>query len=239
MKSNFYKFICFLLAISVIQSHDDDFSSHQTEQEIDNEIDETIITYGSNLKIQNFLSKFYLYSNKYTWGTGSQLQIITGLRSKDDPNTLWVVKEKNNDINKNTGEPLKCNDIIRLEHSGTGKNLHSHSFRSWITDSQEACGFGDNGHGDDNDNFKLICYGTKDTTVYGKTQFFLQHVPTGAYLYINIKTSLYDERNCRNCPIMYQREVSLTHNKDKQCLWKVAGGLFFNERKEAFNNDEE
>ena len=59
MKSDFYKFICFLLAISVIQSHDDDFSSHQTEQEIDNEIDETIITYGSNLKIQNFLSKFY------------------------------------------------------------------------------------------------------------------------------------------------------------------------------------
>lgn len=221
--------IHFFILIANIFSYDDDF--YHSEQEIEKEINNSIITYGSAIRIENVLTKYNLYSNKYTWGTGSQMQIITGTRNKDDSNGLWVIKEKHNDELKETGEPVKCNDIIRLEHSNTEKNLHSHSFKSWITDSQEACGFGNDGIGDINDNFKIICYNNQNSTLLGNTQFFLQHIGTNAYLYINIKTSLYDEKNCRNCPILYQREVSLTQSKDKQCLWKIVGGLIFNENR--------
>lgn len=237
MKKVYLVLVIFLLIQNIKPHNDDDYI---TEEDIKREIDKSTITYGSALKLENVLSKHLLYSNKYTWGTGSQLQIITGIRERDNPEAIWVIKEKHDEVMKDTGVPVMCNDIIRLEHSYTGKNLHSHDFRSWITDSQEACGFGQDGNGDVNDNFKIICYNSTGI-ITGATEFFLQHVATNAYLYINIKSSLFDERNCRNCPVMYQREVSLTSSKDRQCLWKVVGGLIFKERQDevAKNQDDD
>lgn len=230
MKRNITILSIFLLITHIISHSDDDLVKSQ--KEIDDEINQSVITYGSALRIENVLSKYSLYSSNMQWGTGSQMQIITAISDRSDSNGVWIIKEKHNDIMKDTGEAVKCNDIVRLEHSNTSKNLHSHSFRSWITDSQEACGFGNNGNGDENDNFKIICYNYNENKLKGISQFFLQHVGTGAYLYINVKTSLYDERSCRNCPIMYHREVSLTTNKDKQSLWKIYGGLIFKEKVE-------
>jgi hypothetical protein len=89
------------------------------------------------------------------------------------------------------------------------------------------CGFGENGNGDENDNWKVICYNNSDDTVRGNTQFFLYHLGTQRYLYVNVKKSLYNEYNCRGCPIMGQREVSGTPSKDKQALWKVSGGILY------------
>lgn len=97
-----------------------------------------------------------------------------------------------------------------------------------MTDSQEVCGFGENGKGDLNDNWKLICYNNEDDIVRGSTNFFLQHVATQQYLYVNVKKSMFNEYNCRGCPIMGHREVSCTATKDKQSLWKVSGGIIFN-----------
>lgn len=45
--------------------------------------------------------------------------------------------------------PVKCNDIIRLEHFQTKKNLHSHNFASPISKQQEVCAFGTDGVGDE------------------------------------------------------------------------------------------
>lgn len=201
--------------------------SHLSEEEINQDINNSIITYGSALRIENFMTKFHLYSNKYQWATGSRMQIITSLRQKDDPNAVWVIKEGHDLEPKATGTPVMCDDIIRLEHSTTGKNLHSHDHRSWISEGQEACGYGEDGEGDVNDSFIIMCYGNNGNIVRGETNFFLKHYGTQKYLYINLKSSLFDERNCRNCPIINQREVSLTDHKDKQCIWKVAGGLLF------------
>jgi dolichyl-phosphate-mannose--protein O-mannosyl transferase len=128
---------------------------------------------------------------------------------------------------KDTGLPVKCDDVIRLEHVNTAMNLHSHNFPSFITDSQEASAFGNNGYGDNNDNWKLECYNWEKPVVYGKTQFFLKHVATEKYLYINIKKSMFNDYNCRGCPINGHREVSCTDKKDKQSLWSVQGGVLF------------
>ena len=56
-----------------------------------------------------------------------------------------------------TGAPMKCGDSIRLEHMETSKNLHSHNVRSPLSQKNEVSAFGDDGEGDDGDDFKLEC----------------------------------------------------------------------------------
>ena len=80
-----------------------------------------------------------------------------------------------------------------------------------------------------NDNFELFCKDQKsDSVVKGKTKFQLFHPATKSFLYINIRKSLYNEYNCRGCPINGEREVSLTKSNDLQNVWKVVGGILFN-----------
>jgi dolichyl-phosphate-mannose--protein O-mannosyl transferase len=172
-----------------------------------------------------------------TWGSGSHMQIMTSVKETDNNDSLFIIKEGHMDSPCETGTPVKCNSIIRFEHASTGKNIHSHSFPSFITDSQEVCGFGQNGFGDVNDNFQLICYNSNEPLLKGKTQFFLLHVGTKQFLYVNIKKSLFNEYNCRGCPIMNHREVSCTTNKDKQALWKVIGGIIYGSGEEKDHVD--
>ena len=208
-------------------------SINMSEEDIKSTIESKTITYGSSLRIQNIITKYHLSSFGMNWSSGSGLQIVTAIKGDTDINSLFTIKEGETYPTKINGEPVLCGEIIRLEHIATGKNLHSHDFKSFVTKSQEACAFGENGYGDVNDNFRISCYKQNDNeTITGKTEFFLQHVPTENYLYINYKTSMYDDRNCRGCPIRGQREVSLTSKKDKQCLWKVIGGIIFSSEKE-------
>ncbi len=167
-----------------------------------------------------------------TWGSGSGMQMIAATKKDDDYDALFIIKEGHGLEACPTGTPIKCGSIVRLEHVNTGKNLHSHNYPSFTTESQECCGFGENGFGDLNDNWELQCYNSKESVLKGETQFFLQHVATRKYLYVNIRKSLYNDNNCRGCPIRGHREVSCTDSKDKQALWKVKGGIIFNELEE-------
>ncbi len=204
-----------------------------SEVDIKEAINSKQITYGSSLRLQNIISKFHLSSFGMNWSTGSGLQIVTSVSSDRDTNSLFTIKEGEGYSSKFTGEPVKCGEVIRLEHINTGKNLHSHDFKSFVTDSQEACAFGENGIGDVNDNLRISCYKQEDGEIItGKSEVFIQHVPTEKWLYINYRTSMYNDRNCRGCPIRGQREVSLTDKKDKQCLWQVIGGIIFSSDKE-------
>lgn len=40
-------------------------------------------------------------------------------------------------------EPVKCGNIIRLQHLATSKNLHSHHFASPLSGNQEVSAYGD------------------------------------------------------------------------------------------------
>ena len=48
-----------------------------------------------------------------------------------------------------------------------------------------------------------------------------------AFVFIHVKKSLFNEYNCRGCPILGQREVSLTNSNDIQSVWKVVGGIIY------------
>lgn len=80
----------------------------------------------------------------------------TGVSGSDfDENHLWIVKSPHDDnfgkLPKivvplddggthdpqvlKEGEPIKCGDVIRLEHLGTEKNLHCHNHSSAISET--------------------------------------------------------------------------------------------------------
>lgn len=47
---------------------------------------------------------------------------------------------------ENYREKVKCGDIIRLQHTATNKNLHSHHFSSPLSGNQEVSAYGENGN---------------------------------------------------------------------------------------------
>jgi dolichyl-phosphate-mannose--protein O-mannosyl transferase len=55
------------------------------------------------------------------------------------------------------GEVITCSSEIRFTHVVTGKNLHSHRFRSPLTQEQEVSAFGEDGKGDPSDNWRVVC----------------------------------------------------------------------------------
>ena len=83
----------------------------------------------------------------------------------DEVGSLWSVKEsefsefqspEENELCP-TGKPITCEQIIRLEHSQTGRNLHSHNIPSPLSRKNEVSGFGDEGEGDEGDNWIVEC----------------------------------------------------------------------------------
>jgi dolichyl-phosphate-mannose--protein O-mannosyl transferase len=74
-----------------------------------------------------------------------------------DPNDYWIVKKAHGHGEfDRKGEYVKDQDIIRLEHRSTRKNLHSHiNAPSPITGQQEVTAFGVDGIGDTNDNWRI------------------------------------------------------------------------------------
>lgn len=78
-----------------------------------------------------------LHSHKLTWGSGSGQQSVTSIQANDDSNSLWLIKEKQGADQCLTGTPIRCGQTIRLEHVNTEKNLHSHNYPAFVTDSQE------------------------------------------------------------------------------------------------------
>ena len=85
--------------------------------------------------------------------------------------------------------------------------------------------FGSEGRGDINDDWIIECTDEAQDFLKGATVFALKHAETGKYLYTDNKYT-YNQENCRNCPIIGQREVFATFSKNRYCDWKVVGVLF-------------
>ena len=122
---------------------------------------------------------------------------------------------------------------MRLEHMVTERNLHSHKFKSPVSGRQEVSGFGENGEGDDGDNWYIQCKDKLDGDyIDGKTEFHLKHANSGQFLYTD-SGSLFTQQNCRNCRIIGQAEVSGTVSKNHKGLWRFVSGYFFAQDKDG------
>mmetsp|Transcript_24951 Transcript_24951/g.27615 ORF Transcript_24951/g.27615 Transcript_24951/m.27615 type:complete len:230 (+) Transcript_24951:62-751(+) len=186
-----------------------------------------ILTCTTTARIQNVDLKYNLHSHALNYGSGSGQQAVTGLESDTDVGSLWTFKESSKDKMCLTGAPIPCGSSFRLEHMGTTKNLHSHQFQSPVSGRQEVSAFGDNGEGDEGDDWIIEC---KDSLIGdlidGKTLFYLKHKVSSHYLTTDAR-SMFTQQNCRNCPIVDQAEISGTKAKNKRGLWKLVGGYFF------------
>lgn len=116
------------------------------------------IKFGSILKMKHLLTGKALHSHamNYTHPNTSGQQQVTGYGGSDD-NDLWLIKRPHgfgNDFP--IGQFVKDNDVLRLEHVLTRRNLHSHTkVPSPISGQQEVTAFGNNGIGDGNDNWRI------------------------------------------------------------------------------------
>ncbi|XP_055387009.1 stromal cell-derived factor 2 [Condylostylus longicornis] len=186
------------------------------------------VTCGSLIKLMNYDYSYRLHSHDVKYGSGSGQQSVTAVDLKEDVNSHWYVKSK---IKKTCerGEPIKCGDIIRLEHLTTKKNLHSHYFSSPLAGEQEVSCYGDDGEGDTGDHWEVICSGDNWERV---TPIQLRHTDTGAYLGITGRTF--------GRPISGQMEVAGFSGPTRGTRWVTQEGLYImpKETKDEIRHDE-
>lgn len=128
------------------------------------------MTCGSVVKLVNINYRVRLHSHDIKYGSGSGQQSVTGVDENEDGNSYWQVKgamESSKDSSSGgtegptciRGTPIKCGDVIRLQHLNTARNLHSHLFTSPLSGNQEISAFGEHGTGDTGDNWIITCSG--------------------------------------------------------------------------------
>ncbi|XP_014474558.1 PREDICTED: stromal cell-derived factor 2 [Dinoponera quadriceps] len=173
------------------------------------------VTYGSVIKLMNTDYNSRLHSHDVKYGTGSGQQSVTAIEAKDDNNSYWLIKAESGKI-CTRGEPVKCNSIIRLEHSATKKNLHSHHVSSPLSGKQEVSAYGEKGEGDTGDNWLLICstdFWERDDAVV------LKHIDTNTFL--SVSGRVYGS------PISGQMEIVGEYSSNSpHTMWKAMEGMF-------------
>ncbi|XP_070534253.1 stromal cell-derived factor 2-like [Ptychodera flava] len=173
------------------------------------------VTCGSVIKLKNTRYNIRLHSHDVKYGSGSGQQSVTGMDNAGDGNSYWQIKGKE-DKPCTRGTPIKCGQTIRLMHSNTRRNLHSHFFAAPLTTRhQEVSAFGDSGQGDEGDHWAVTCSSThwrRDEPVRFK------HVPTEVYL--GATDQVYGR------PIRGQREIAGIDSPSSNTHWKVMEGVY-------------
>eukprot|EP00286_Rhodomonas_abbreviata_P001387 CAMPEP_0181288322 /NCGR_PEP_ID=MMETSP1101-20121128/270_1 /TAXON_ID=46948 /ORGANISM="Rhodomonas abbreviata, Strain Caron Lab Isolate" /LENGTH=227 /DNA_ID=CAMNT_0023392435 /DNA_START=31 /DNA_END=714 /DNA_ORIENTATION=- len=186
------------------------------------------VTCGSVVKLIHKDTGNNLHSHGIAWGSGSGQQSVTTNSAKTDKGSLWVVKEssKASEVCE-IGTPVKCGDIIRLEHADTTKNLHSHLFKAPVSGNQEVSGFGDeHGNGDSGDNWQVVCESGQGLW-YRYVPVHFRHADTNRYL-VTSGRHVFNQQNCgHQCPIMGQTEVSAGGSKTSAGKWLTDQGVYF------------
>nr|CAH8842402.1 unnamed protein product [Trichobilharzia regenti] len=140
-------FVVFVLTVFVV------FASESTAQQ-------GTVTCGSVLKLMNTDYNVRLHSHEVQYGTGSGQQSVTAVSDDLDTNSLWQVVERNGSPQCSRGRVIKCGQKIRLMHLSTRRNLHSHHFDSPLSANFEVSAFGNDGVGDEGDDWQVICDGS-------------------------------------------------------------------------------
>ncbi|KAL1315284.1 hypothetical protein AAHE18_16G247100 [Arachis hypogaea] len=178
---------------------------------------EVLVTYGSVLKLMHEKTKCRLHSQDVPYGSGSGQQSVTGIPTVDDSNSYWIVKpEKGSPVKQ--GDTIKSGTIIRLQHLGTRKWLHSHMHASPISNNLEVSCYGDDSESDKGDNWKLLIEGSGKNWKQDQ-KIRLQHLETGGYLHSHDMT--YSSRIVGG-----HHEVCGVGEKNANNIWLAAEGIY-------------
>ncbi|GAB0087520.1 Protein O-mannosyl-transferase 2 [Sergentomyia squamirostris] len=183
------------------------------------------VAYGAVITLKNHKTGGgYLHSHfhLYPKGFGARQQQITTYTHKDE-NNKWKVKYYNKDANPSDEvEILKNGQLVRLEHTQTRRNLHSHPELAPLTKKHnQVTGYGENGVGDANDVWKVLIVGGREN----------ERVET-------VTSSLMFIHYLQNCALttsgkqlpkwgFEQQEVTCNPNlRDSNALWNVEDNEF-------------
>lgn len=197
------------------------------------------VTCGSAIKLTHVESQgpYYLNSETKNLGTGSGQQIVTAIG--DNPtttNTFWWVRGPNDPSSRGsaasacmggTAQPIKCNEIIRLTHLETMKNLHSHNVKSPLSRQQEVSAYGEgDGLGDNGDDWRVVCTSGGGQQYWRREQkVAFQHVDSGKFLGASSSVK-FTHQNCgHSCPILNHLEAFGRASQDTYGNWFVEAGV--------------
>lgn len=206
--------VIFLLGITY-------FTITSAELEDDEKVD--VVTYGSTIKLEHVASGHRLHSHDISYGSGSGQQSVTGFRDTGDSNSYWVIKGAHEDEPKLGGVVIKCNDVIRLQHLNTAKNLHSHEHRAPMNRDNEVSAYavyheGRWASGDVADNWIVDCVSGKGEWKRFE-QVRLKHKERGTYLSASSNLRYGD-------PIPNQLQVSAAGRRSSNTVWRTNEGFF-------------
>ena len=125
-----------------------------------------------------------------------------------------------------TGDKIAFGSRIRLTHLDTGGNLHSHHVRSPLSNQQEVTAYGENGEGDNGDDWVVNPTRSRDNFWLRGQEVVLQHYETQKYLGCS-EQARFTRGNCgRNCPVMNHLEIFGRKEKDAFVTWQSDVGIF-------------
>jgi len=148
------------------------------------------VAYNSKVTIKNTsYGGGLLHSHVQRYPSGSEQQQVTLYHYKD-ANNEWLIKKPWTEPQVEEGviEYVKDGDIVRLVHSETKRNLHSHNVKAPVSKRfNEVSGYGNATIGDANDLWKIEIvkdqYDSKKVNIHSLfTTFRLRHVQTGCLL---------------------------------------------------------
>jgi dolichyl-phosphate-mannose--protein O-mannosyl transferase len=123
-------------------------------------------------------------------------------------------------------EPIKCGTVIRLTHTDTKRNLHSHGVESVLSRQQEVSCFGSgDGKGDGGDDWKVECANPNAKYWKRNSSVRMKHIDTGKYLGTYRKLEFNHETCGHNCPIMNHLEAFGRASVDSYTLLTVEQGI--------------
>lgn len=174
-----------------------------------------VVRFGDTIRLKHVNTNHVLHSHNINYlHTHSSGQQQVTARFGHNSNDYWFVKAQhglNADARK--GEPVRHGDVVRLQHVATKRNLHSHSgIPSPLTSQQEVTAFGDQGEGDENDNWKLEVEGKG--IWYKKKRIRLVHLETGHSLHSHSGHSHPDFTAA-------QQEITCFDGRDNNDFWVV------------------
>ncbi|CAL8365313.1 unnamed protein product [Lota lota] len=174
----------------------------------------SFVTCGSVVKLLNTKHNVRLHSHDVRYGSGSGQQSVTGVTAAEDSNSYWSVRGTR-DVVCSRGAPVNCGQTIRLTHVNTRRNLHSHYFASPLTSNQEVSAFGEEGEGDQLDEWTVQCGGS----IWSREEDVrFRHRATEALLAVT------GEQYGR--PIHGQREVHAMPGPGPHSFWRATEGVF-------------
>jgi dolichyl-phosphate-mannose--protein O-mannosyl transferase len=195
------------------------------------------ITCGSVIKIQQRETGYYLNSEEKQLGNGSGQQIVTFTTDAATHNTLWHIRPANHNIDNQEyptdvatcqlAEPVQCNSIIRLSHTSTNRNLHSHDVPSVLSRQLEITAYGKGDRkGDTGDNWIVTCNKPSQQYWQRNIPMRLQHVDTSAYLGTANNVEFNVDTCGHSCPLMGHLEAFGRETPDGHTILTTEQGIY-------------